>query len=196
MLHPYLRSKTDDEHQQLEKLVGTLLKEVRSEETYSRLLIRMADYLIPLEKTVLQQPIASLIPDITDRQRSGQLLEDIHRFEPDWQPCHAVRIPPISSSYQALGALYVLEGSTMGGPIIARMVRQQTGLTRGLSYFESYGDERKKKWNRFREYLELPALYQYKDAISNTAILSFRYYKNWLEAANPFDYATSSNSSV
>ncbi|HEY8398144.1 MAG TPA: biliverdin-producing heme oxygenase [Flavihumibacter sp.] len=196
MLHPYLRSKTDDQHQQLENTVSGLLSSVTDSPSYCKLLRLMAGYLIPLEEAVMQQPLKELVPDIAERKRSRQLLSDIHIFMPGWQQGTKADIPPIDNPYQALGALYVLEGSSMGGPIIARMIRNQTSLISGLSYFESYGDERKKKWNQFREYLDNPRLYEHKDQIAHTAVLSFQYYKKWLEEAVKFEHATNFDKSL
>ncbi len=158
-----------------------LLLQVKTAGDYEKLLKKMAGFLVPLEELLRQFPLQEFIPDISQRQRKHHLLADIAHFDPDWQPEQSAELPEINSTYQAMGALYVLEGSTLGGPIIARMVRQQTGIEKGLTYFESYGEDRKPMWTKFRDSLELPGLFQHKEIIASTAIACFMAYKQWLE---------------
>lgn len=192
MLHPYLRSKTDDQHQQLELTFGTLLKSVVSEREYVALLKLMAGFLIPLEESIHAEPlIPTIVPDLTNRKHTHHLKADIAHFDPDWEMEHGASLPFITGPMEALGALYVLEGSTMGGPIIAKMIRQQTGLSDGLSYFESYGAERKTKWMQFKLYLDNPVLLKQKETVTNAAVACFRKYKQWLETSNPYTYDSS-----
>jgi len=62
---------------------------------------------------------------------------------------------PMTSAAAAFGAMYVVEGSTLGGTLIARRVERHLGLTagRGCSYFRSYGAEVGPTWKLFRERL-------------------------------------------
>ncbi|KYP15737.1 biliverdin-producing heme oxygenase [Flavihumibacter sp. CACIAM 22H1] len=193
MLHPFLRSKTDDQHQQLEKVFLDLLQGVKTQVEYEILLKKMAGFLVPLEKQLTQFPLQHIVPDIAERQRMHHLLTDIAVFDPDWQPLNSVKLPELTSIYQAIGTLYVLEGATLGGPIIARMIKQQAGIEKGLHYFESYGPERKTMWAKFRDYLEIPGLYQHKEIIASSAIACFRAYKQWLELTSSIQYDATSN---
>ena len=60
-------------------------------------------------------------------------------------------LPPIVDLPTALGAMYVLEGSTLGGRYITKAVRAKLGLTPGdgCSYFASYGDRVGLMWKAF-----------------------------------------------
>jgi heme oxygenase len=58
-----------------------------------------------------------------------------------------------------LGAMYVMEGSTLGGQYIARQVEKTLGLApgRGDAYFRGYGDETGPMWRAFKAVLaEVP----------------------------------------
>jgi heme oxygenase len=58
-----------------------------------------------------------------------------------------------------LGAMYVIEGSTLGGQYIAKHVEQTLGLEPGCgnAYFRSYGDRTGAMWNSFKAVLaEVP----------------------------------------
>ena len=54
----------------------------------------------------------------------------------------------IADQDQALGMLYVMEGSTLGGQVIARCLSQSLGLTEshGVAYFHSYGSAVVPRW--------------------------------------------------
>lgn len=62
------------------------------------------------------------------------------------------RLPPVEDTDQALGRLYVLEGSTLGGTFIARHLATLTTLGPDvrLGAFSPYGDETGAMWHAFR----------------------------------------------
>src|SRR5690349_11214221 len=64
----------------------------------------------------------------------------------------ASALPSTSSRPEILGAAYVLDGSTLGGQIIALHLRQtlQLGDTDGCRFFNSYGDNVGAQWQAFR----------------------------------------------
>jgi heme oxygenase len=54
----------------------------------------------------------------------------------------------------AMGALYVMEGSTLGGKIITRALRQtQAWPAAGLHYFDPYASRMGIMWNEYRAHL-------------------------------------------
>lgn len=62
----------------------------------------------------------------------------------------AARVPDAAA---ALGALYVLEGATLGGRVIHRRVAGPLGITpaRGGAYYHGYGAETGPRWKAFGE---------------------------------------------
>lgn len=56
----------------------------------------------------------------------------------------------------ALGSMYVLEGSTLGGVVIARRLRRQHGIEahNGGAYFAGWGAATASNWRRFGQVLE------------------------------------------
>lgn len=58
--------------------------------------------------------------------------------------------PTVSSRHEALGVLYVLEGATLGGAIIARATASRLGADAPTSYFGAYGPCRGRMWTEFR----------------------------------------------
>lgn len=67
------------------------------------------------------------------------------------EPCGPAPEARIPGAAQALGALYVLEGATLGGRIIYRRVADALGVTpeRGAAYFQGYGEDTGARWKAF-----------------------------------------------
>src|SRR5262249_9623850 len=79
---------------------------------------------------------------VYDRRKTPSLLVDLstHGLDPNHQAlCDS--LPPINNEAEMFGAMYVTEGSTLGGRFIARQLEQDLGLTggRGYSFFLGYG---------------------------------------------------------
>ncbi len=97
-------------------------------------------------------------------------------------------LPALHSPAHAFGVCYLLEGSRLGGLLLARSVHQQFGLTpgKGLSYFASGGEDVKALWIRF-----VRAMTRYVDnggdglAIINSAMVSFAQLNGWLKDVKP-----------
>jgi heme oxygenase len=65
-------------------------------------------------------------------------------------------VPRIGELGAALGCLYVLEGSTLGGQVLARELHRRLGVGPGAggAYFDGYGPRTKSHWRAFTEALE------------------------------------------
>lgn len=92
--------------------------------------------------------------------------------------------PNLSGPSEALGALYVLEGSTLGGQIIARRVARDLGLAphTGCAYYAAHGRETGTMWRDTRARLAAqaesgPAA---ADAMVSSARATFAALRAWL----------------
>lgn len=67
-------------------------------------------------------------------------------------------LPPVAttSPSEAIGELYVLEGSSLGSQILARLLKASLGIDSqtGGKYFTAYGAETMPRWQRFRGWLD------------------------------------------
>ena len=58
-------------------------------------------------------------------------------------------VPPVATTAQALGALYVVEGATRGGAVIAARLRGGQVPAAALSFFSCYGGDVNRQWRRW-----------------------------------------------
>lgn len=158
VLSDQIKLQTRIQHQELEGVLVPKIKAVRSKEDYASLLQLFYLFFNPLEKDI-GALMDSRLPDFDQRRKTGSILKDLNFIEHKWKsPTPKVVSPDIQNFPQALGALYVMEGSTLGGRIIAKIIGQQLNLPpeTGLSYFEAYGDATEKMWNQFLQLLNDP----------------------------------------
>lgn len=143
-----LKEETKTAHQALEKKVILQLKAIRSEADYASFIQAFYLYFNALEKKLAAYINDTVLNDLSIRRNSNHLKADLHDLGFENSQEHKLQLPTIESLPQALGAMYVMEGSVMGGPIIVEMLRKH-GLTKGFSFFSGYGAETGAMWNNF-----------------------------------------------
>lgn len=156
-LSTLLKEKTKASHQELEKKIITKLKAVRKIEDYIALLACFYKFIAPLERKINLLVTDHILPDIKTRRKASLLNDDLNDLyeitdlRPETLPA---RIPPIEHVPAALGALYVLEGSTLGGAIIVKILNERANLYSGMRFFNGYGDETEMRWQFFKARLD------------------------------------------
>ena len=156
MLTDRLKTSTRQAHQDLEKLIIQKIKALRSEQEYANFLKAFYGYIAALEIEIERVITADLVADFHERRKAASLLEDIKTFNPfASEPVLCKDIPEIRTFGQALGALYVLEGSTLGGRFILKMIADRLNLQtpHGLTFFRGYGEKTELMWETFKESL-------------------------------------------
>ncbi len=180
MINEQLKDSTQASHQALEKKMVSIIKKIKTREDYVNFLKLMYGYYSALERSV-QEYVTEM--EIGKRRKAERLLQDISYFESTSTPDLCKELPPISSHAEALGAMYVMEGSTMGGKIIARMIEGQAGIDgpSGFSFFNGYGEETSKMWEEFKTFLNRPFDEIEKLNLILTANRTFRTFYNWID---------------
>ena len=182
MLTEDLKKNTSTEHQASEKKMVLVLKRIETNEDYVRMLNWMYGFYAPLEALIQKQLTPAILPDIDKRSRAEYLLWDIGHLgtlNPEFRICRD--LPPIDSVEEAIGALYVLEGSTLGGRIIAGMLQRQLGAGIPTTYFNGYGEENSRMWQAYKDFLDQPRTQQQQTAILESAKATFITFKNWID---------------
>lgn len=172
MIQDFLRNQSADAHQQLEKIVVTRLKAIKTKEDYAALLKYFFNYFHRLEEVISPFITEEILPDISQRRNSVYLANDILNLGQDPVDSPVPKVPEISNVFQALGAYYVMEGSIMGGPIIVQILAK-LGITDGISFFSGYGQDTPMMWNRFVDVLNQKVPIDEHYQVVETAIDTF-----------------------
>lgn len=110
--------------------------------------------------TTLEPAMMALLPlRFRERQRLPLLTSDLEKLgrATDLQRATLGGMALPQNEPEALGALYVLEGSTLGGKLITKSLKQCTDWPlKGISYFNPYGERTGSMWAEFQ--LELSAV--------------------------------------
>ena len=193
MFHPDLREavtaalkrKTLHAHEALESLLIPKLGQISTAHDYARLLKTFYGYFTPLEVLIEQHLGPAQLPDIKERRKASFLLDDLAALGEHTEGLAlATHTPTVTNEAQAWGALYVLEGSTLGGRGITRMLLKQCAvLTLGhLSFFNGYGEATGPRWVRFQEALNSLELTESESAqLIESANETFLNFKRWIE---------------
>ncbi|CAK14676.1 biliverdin-producing heme oxygenase [Pseudomonas entomophila] len=94
--------------------------------------------------------------------------------------CHA--LPGIDSTASALGVMYVLEGSTLGGQVLKRAMAERLGIDAdsGGAFLDVYGPATGANWRAFLQRLaEASAATQTQSV--DAAIATFECFEQWLD---------------
>lgn len=148
-VHQQLKEKTQVYHQQIERayLIDQLLHASINLTGYQLLLKKFHAYIAPCENRILTSSWSSLLHG---REKASRLRRDLLDFGiSDNSKCQA--LPPLTSQEEIFGYLYVMEGSTLGGQIIVKILQNKLGLTAqyGACYFNGYGSDTLKMWTEF-----------------------------------------------
>lgn len=183
MLTEKIKAATQQHHQETEKILVGKLKNMRSLNDYSDILKLFYGYFGGLEqKTDRYNP--TTLTDYSERRKTATLANDLQVLG-NTLPRKASNseLPTIDNHLQAFGALYVIEGSTLGGKIISKMVQQHLNITdgKGLSFFNGYGEDTGNKWQAFRQVLNnIAQTTAEENAVIAAANDTFLKFKRWL----------------
>lgn len=152
MLREILKEKTFAAHQKTEGIVVRKIKTVESEQDYIEVLKCFYSYFNAVEKSIFQFVDEDVLPDLKDRRDSSYILEDIKELGGDIDSLPTSVVPVINNTAEALCAMYVLEGSIMGGPYIVKMLEKR-GMNRAFAFFTGYGADSGRMFGSFQAVL-------------------------------------------
>lgn len=179
-----LREGTAFWHRQLEDLDQSkaILAEEVTPQQYLLYLKTMYGFIKPFESAVYPQ---LTIPDIGRRYKTALLEKDMAQLGmgPDAiAEIPLYRLPATVSNAEAMGMMYVIEGSTLGGAVIYKHIHKVLGLDaqNGASYFQPYGQQAGSYWKTFREQLVAFSLGQQKEQeVIAAATQTFKNIHDW-----------------
>ncbi len=189
-----LKRETRVLHEQVEAVVGIMHPQIARAD-YVRYLSTLLGYYAPLERqlrnlTNLYQDVPDLdrrwkVPLLEQDLRSLGLSEAALASLPNCQ-----RLPSLGHVPRALGLLYVLEGSTLGGQVIYRRLRdllpEEVGTA--ASFLLSYGPDTVPMWQEFRRLLTACARsVTDEDLMVSAAAETFITLKDWFVTSTHYN---------
>ncbi|MVN86621.1 heme oxygenase [Deinococcus sp. HMF7620] len=145
MLMSRLKVATAPHHQAVEALMPVMQADL-TRQGYAQVLRSLHSVVQPLESALLALPLP-LAFELPRRVKAPQLARDLAALGLTAAPGASLTLPGVP---EGLGALYVLEGATLGGQIIGRHLRAR-GITpdSGGAYFSGYGPQTGPMWRAF-----------------------------------------------
>ncbi len=157
---------------------------------YRFVLQRVYGFVAPAETAIARLAAATAIGiDYTRRTRQPHLEKDlaflrVRGYDIERLPaCENARV--MSSVPEALGMLYLFEGSRLGGQVLAKALREHLGLTdlQGYAYFASNGANVGTLWQSFRSAVgSYVASHGHEEEIIYSAQRSFAMLNEWLRS--------------
>ena len=139
--HQRLRDATREDHQRLEDRVA-ILNRVRTPEGRRRLVEDFSGFHRDVEAAIAPWVADLEALDFEARRRSTYLARDLVTVGGRAPGAQVIRVGGVG---EALGMLYVLEGSTLGGRVLRKQVDDMTGL----SFLDPYGEAVGERWRSF-----------------------------------------------
>ncbi|MGE7992247.1 biliverdin-producing heme oxygenase [Pseudomonas sp. NPDC089554] len=121
------------------------------------------------------------------RNKTPALTRDLHALalsaaQIDTLPLCAA-LPAVADEASALGVMYVLEGSTLGGQVLKRAMAERLGLdaNNGGAFLDVYAAATGSNWRRFLERLGTAPATSQASAVE-AAVATFERFEQWLDS--------------
>ncbi|HYF04292.1 MAG TPA: biliverdin-producing heme oxygenase, partial [Patescibacteria group bacterium] len=126
-----------------------------SPEEYGTLIAK--NYIFHVEMEHALEFFLKDLQEFHSRRKTQLLLKDISELGIKNLPLKKFSAPPFTNRAEALGAMYVLEGATLGSAIIYRQLLKNREISSKSSfhYYKGYGHETGTRWKVFLRILEL-----------------------------------------
>ena len=163
MLSADLKARTRPHHDAAEAspAMQAVMSDGLTRDVYRDHLARLLAFYAPAESALAGVAgLAGVVPDLDARLvKADWLREDLAALGAEAPgpeaPASPAPVAPFDVA-RALGALYVIEGSTLGGRLIARHLERTLGVSAhaGARFYLSYGDERGERWTALKQALD------------------------------------------
>lgn len=180
-----LRAATEAAHVELEHSLG-LLGRIPDRQWFAVVVERFFGFHLVWERAIASRP--ELRAFHQPRSRLPHLRRDLAALglttvELDDLPICREAERLVRTLPSAVGSIYVMEGSTLGGQLISRALADAEWLPAGgLTYFHPYGDRTGRMWRSFRDWAEGEVDAEDHDAAVDGANRTFGLLREWLAA--------------
>jgi heme oxygenase len=186
--HVVLKRLTAGAHAQIETLIHVEAR-LGCRDDYRMLLERFWGLHLPLEAALAELDWRGSGLSMAERARVPMLRADLMALGHVPHTLAALplcpALPPLDSRAAALGCLYVLEGSTLGGRIVLKQLRSSLGLTpaSGAAFYAGHGARTGTLWRAFVEALDAGVETAAEQAAAvESALATFALFGDWVAA--------------
>lgn len=188
MILAKIREKTMGYHDDFTSWANNILNGTISEEEYKYVLKTFYGFYYPLEqKITCLEEWQSMDFNIENRKKAPLLIKDMKTLNISDSEINEIemcdQLPEIRNLAQALGCMYVVEGATLGGQIVAKKLNDifKFDSNKGAAFFNSYGEELRPMWKSFGDLINnYSSENKIEDPIINAAHETYFKFNNWL----------------
>jgi heme oxygenase (biliverdin-IX-beta and delta-forming) len=176
-----LRRETLPDHSAVEQSVP-LMDEELDVGTYVSCLLKLHGIITAWEEWAPLNAPLWIHPLLAARRRGQLIMLDLTWFGADAPGEARPPLPEMRDAASLLGAMYVIEGSTLGGQLIARHVERVLGLTagQGSAYFRGHNERTGQLWKGFCDALRTNVPDSDTDAVIAAAKAMFGAFGAWM----------------
>ena len=186
MLLERLRDETRARHTALESALG-LPRPGYTRADHRALMARYFGFFQPWDLALAARlDGAGLASELSGRAHAPRLAADLEALGLDASARaalpRATDLPPLDGAGGLFGAMYVVEGSTLGGRFLARWLREVLGTEADVCsrFYSAYGDRTGAMWRQFRAVLTERVPEDQHDAAVAAADGTFARMHRWL----------------
>jgi heme oxygenase len=150
-----LKEETREQHEGLEQTID-IMNQMFAKDNYKNLLCKFYRFYSAIEPELAKLNLQKFGYNLSERLKTPKLESDLTSFglleETKKLPVYN-DLPKLDTAEKAFGALYVIEGATLGGQVINRHLKQNLDLTpeNGGLFFNGYGEKTGAMWKEFCE---------------------------------------------
>lgn len=179
-----VRLATAKQHKALEARLPLMSSELNIDD-YRRIIEAYYGFHLPLQQRIE----AFLGTDLTDPERLKipALLKDLSALGLNSAQINALamcdRYPSIDTHARLLGVMYVMEGATLGGQVLRRVIHEKLGIDAqtGAEFLDVYGRDTGRLWKAFLKQLADFNDPEQDDEVCAAACATFACFERWLE---------------
>ena len=151
-----LKHETSQAHLYTEKLLLKKLQAIHSVDDYQHILKIFYGFFKPVEGAISNYLNSTILPDYHLRGFADRIMHDLLALGDQVPTAISAVLPHVDNVREACGAMYVMEGSTLGGQVIARILREKENIAiadESLTFFRGHGDRTVPMCRTFQAFL-------------------------------------------
>ncbi|PJK08033.1 biliverdin-producing heme oxygenase [Lysobacteraceae bacterium NML120232] len=150
-----LKEATRDTHDRLDKSI--MAEDIfASQAQFARFLRVQYRFHRDVDALYTKPELVPLLPELDARRRLAQVTQDLHDLDIALPAAAAGKLDGNTALPEALGWLYVAEGSNIGGTVLYKLASSKLGLNaeHGARHLAAHPDGAARHWREFTQALD------------------------------------------